>query len=168
MTPSCLFVIDVQRGFVNQWTRDIPARVAALQDRFGHVVVTRFVNPEGSLYRSLMGWQRFAPDSEDAELAFDPRRDAVHVEKAQYSSLTDDCRAFLSGHAFGRIHLCGIATENCVLKTAVDLFEAGIVPVVLSDYCASHGGPDCHQAGLTVLRRFIGPAQVASGEPRLS
>ena len=47
-----------------------------------------------------------------------------------------------------------------MLKSAVDLFEAGIEPVVLADHCASHGGRDCHEAGLKLLKRFIGEGQV--------
>jgi len=165
MASGCLFIIDVQRGFVNEWTREIPEKVAGLQDRFDTVVATRFVNPEGSFYRSLIGWTRFAPGSDDTTLAFRPRDDALVVDKAQYSCLVPAVETLLAERQIGRVHLCGIATDNCVLKTAVDLFERGIEPVVLADYCASHGGPDCHQAGLLLLRRFIGAGQVVSGRP---
>ena len=60
--------------------------------------------------------------------------------------------------------LCSIGTDGCVLKTAVDLFEAGIRPLVLADFCASHGGPACHEAGLLLLRRFIGARQVVEAD----
>ena len=62
-----------------------------------------------------------------------------------------------------RVHLCGIATDNCVLKSAVDLFEAGLEPLVLAADCASHGGPECHAAGLLLLARFIGAERVIEG-----
>jgi nicotinamidase-related amidase len=58
--------------------------------------------------------------------------------------------------------LCGIATDGCVLKSAVDAFERGIEPVVVTDACASHAGREIHEAGLLLLARFIGPGQLKS------
>lgn len=160
MTASCLIAVDVQAGFVNEWTRHVPGRVAALQAGYDLVVATRFVNPEGSLYRRLIGWHRFAPGSPDTALAFTPRADALVVDKARYSCLVPAVVDLLERHAVARVDLAGIATDNCVLKTAVDLFERGIEPVVHAGACGSHGGPECHAAGLLLLRRFIGASQV--------
>jgi nicotinamidase-related amidase len=161
MAPSCLIVIDVQKGFVNAATAAIPAMVEALQRRFDLVVATRFVNPAGSAFRRLMGWARFAPGSAEAELAWAPRVDATVFDKNAYSALDDRLRAWLDDRGVATVHLAGIATDNCVLKTAVDLFEAGWRPIVLKDCVASHGGEECHAAGLLLLRRFIGTAQLA-------
>ncbi len=167
MTPAALLIVDVQKGFLNDWTGHIPAKVEALQNRYEKVFVTRFSNPEGSNYRKLIGWQPFAPGTEDTELAFTPRDDAVIIEKAGYSCVTAGFLARLKGLRIDTVHLCGIATDNCVLKCAVDLFEAGLRPIVLADFCASHGGPECHDCGLRLLRRFIGENQVVSGtKPR--
>jgi nicotinamidase-related amidase len=163
MAPSCLIVVDVQKGFVNAATAAIPAKVEALQRRFDLVAATRFVNPPGSAFRRLMDWTRFAPGSAEAELAWTPRADAPIFEKSDYSALDGRLRAWLGDRGVATVHLAGIATDNCVLKTAVDLFEAGWRPVVLEDCCASHGGPDCHAAGLLLLRRFIGAGQLAAG-----
>ncbi len=160
MAPRFLLIIDVQKGFINEWTRHIPAKVERLQDDFERLWVTRFFNPEGSLHRRLVGWGRFAPGSDDTRLAFTPRAGAPVVDKSTYTCVTGDLLQALEGDGVATVHLAGIATDNCVLKSAVDLFEAGIEPVVLADHCASHGGPDCHEAGLKLLRRFIGEGQV--------
>lgn len=56
--------------------------------------------------------------------------------------------------------MCGIASDGCVLKTAVDVFEQGIVPVVLKDLTASHAGEAVHEAGILLISRFIGQDQV--------
>jgi nicotinamidase-related amidase len=162
MAPSCLIVIDVQQGFVNAATAAIPARVDALQRRFDLVAASRFVNPPGSAFRRLLDWPRFAPGSGEAALAWTPRADAPVFEKAAYSALDDGLRAWLRARGVATVHLAGIATDNCVLKTAVDLFEAGWRPVVVEDCCASHGGPECHEAGLLLLRRFIGVRQLVA------
>lgn len=157
-----LIVIDVQRGFVNDATRHVPARVTALQHRYGRVIATRFVNPPGSQHRRLIGWQRFAPGSGDTALAFEPAAHVRITDKTTYSCLTGDCRALLAG--CDEVHLCGIATDNCVLASAIALFEAGLRPVVLEDACASHAGADYHAWGLRILRRLIGAAQVRSAD----
>ena len=44
--------------------------------------------------------------------------------------------------------------------SAVDLFEAGIEPVVLAHACGSVGGHEEHHAGLQILRKLIGKKQV--------
>ncbi len=157
---SCLIIIDVQKGFINQWTGHLPARVEARQEEFGRVIASRFVNPPGSAHRRLLGWSRFAPDSADAELAFRPRDGARIMDKSTYTCATGDFVKELKQSAVGRVHLCGIATDTCVLKSAVDLFEAGLEPLVLAADCASHGGPECHDAGLLLLARFIGADRV--------
>ena len=160
MPPRQLIIIDAQNGFINDWTAHIPAAVTSLQAEFDRITVTRFINPEGSLFRRLMGWQRFAPGSEDIELAFQLRDDAEITDKTSYSCVTLAFLAALQNCAIETVHLCGIATDNCVLKTAVDLFEAGIVPIVHARACASHGGANVHDCGIMLLKRFIGDAQV--------
>jgi len=160
MAGKCLLIVDVQRGFVNRWTAHVPAAVEALQRDFERVVATRFFNPEGSLYRRLIGWQRLAKDSADFPLAFRPADGAPVIDKATYTCVTPGFLETLAGWGVDKVHVCGIATDNCVLKCAVDLFEAGIEPVVLAAASGSHGGPDCHNAGLLLLGRFIGAGQV--------
>jgi len=58
------------------------------------------------------------------------------------------------------VHIGGLETDICVMKNAVDLFEAGIVPVVLSKYCASCSGEPAHLNALQTMRRYIGAGQV--------
>ena len=157
---GCLIIIDVQKGFINRWTGHVPARVQARQDDYDRVIVTRFVNPPGSPHRRLLGWPRFAADSADAELAFQPRDGARIMDKSTYTCVTGDFVTKLKQNGVERLHLCGIATDSCVLKTAVDLFEAGLEPLVLAADCASHGGTECHAAGLLLLARFIGADRV--------
>lgn len=160
MAAPGLLIVDVQQGFINAATRHVPPRVAALQDEYDRVYVTQFVNPADSPYRRWIDWQRFAPGSADVQLAFSPRDDAVVIEKPIYSCVTPTFLDRLRNDRVDEVHLCGIATDNCVLTCAVDLFEAGVRPVVLADFCASHGGADFHTWGLAILERLIGKAQV--------
>lgn len=160
MATSCLIVIDVQKGFINEWTEAVPAAVEAAQNDYDLVIATKFVNEADSPYRRLIGWERFAPGSPDTELAFTPRLGAQIIEKSVYTCVSAAFLEEAKVKGLTRIDLCGIATDNCVLKTAVDLFEAGLTPVVHADLCASHGGRELHESALVILRRFIGDAQV--------
>ena len=160
MSGKMLLVIDVQRGFVNEHTRHVVPVVERLQDAFERVIATRFVNAPGSPYRAFLDWGRFGEGSADGALAFRPAPHAVTVEKTVYSCVTD---AFLDGlreSGTTEVSLCGIDTDACVLVTAIDLFQHGIRPVVLSGACASHAGPECHEAGLRLLERLVGKGQI--------
>ena len=160
MPPTVLLIVDVQNGFINEWTRHVPSRVQDLQAQYDRVVATRFYNPQKSLYRKLMQWERFMLGSDDTRLAFTPRGDARIIDKSTYTCVDSAFLEELFRDFVQTVHICGIATDNCVLKCAVDLFEGGIEPIVLADACGSHGGLECHQAGLMLLRRFIGDKQV--------
>ena len=155
-----LLIIDVQKGFINDATRHIPARVADLARHYDQVIVTRFINREGSAHRRLIHWDRFAPGSDDTPLAFEPPAGAAMIEKSTYSCVDAAFRARLELIGAEEVHICGIATDNCVLKCAVDLFESGFRPVVLADYCASHAGIEYHRWALKILKRMIGAEQV--------
>jgi nicotinamidase-related amidase len=159
---SVLVIIDVERGFLNDETRHIPGRVAALQHKFETVFATRFENVEGSPFRRFKGLARFAPGMPETALAFEPREGARVVVKHGYSAALPEIVD--AARAAGAAHLCGIATDNCVLATALDLFAQNIRPVVIADACASHGGAAYHEAGMLLLKRLVGEAQVVTSD----
>ncbi|MGC4784757.1 isochorismatase family protein [Micromonospora zamorensis] len=68
--------------------------------------------------------------------------------------------ALFKQRGWEEFYFCGVATESCVLKGAVDAFEHGFTPWLIADASASHAGIEAHEAGLLVARRFIGPGQV--------
>ena len=160
-----LLIIDVQKGFITESTAHIPSIVETLAAQYQQVFATRFINPHDSAYRRLIHWERFAPGSEDTQLAFTPPPGTALIEKFTYSCIDAGFRARLEMMDAREVHLCGIATDNCVLKCAVDLFETGYRPVVLAAACASHAGTDYHDWGLRILRRLIGSEQVVDDLP---
>lgn len=161
---TALVVIDVQNGFISGHTAHVVPVVAALAATCSQarvdVVFTRFVNQPGSAFERLLGWRELqAPPSTDIvpELA----HRVQHVrDKYHYSAFTSEFEELVDARGWTRLLLCGIATEACVLKTAVDAFERGLTPVVVEDACASDGGRTAHEAGLLVIRRVIGAAQL--------
>jgi len=161
---TALVVIDVQNGFISEHTAHVVPIVAALVETCVaakvDVVFTRFVNQPGSAFERLLGWR---------ELQTTPATDIVQeladsaqyvVDKHQYSAFTTEFDALAGRRGWKRVLLCGIATEACVLKTAIDAFERGVTPLVVQDACASDGGRAAHDAGLLVLGRVVGASQL--------
>lgn len=162
---AMLLIIDVQKGFLNPATRHVPARVEQLQSRFETVIATRFLNPPGSPWRRFLDWPRFAPGSEETALAFSPEAGTRLRDKTRYSCIDEAFLSLLRAEGTEEVSLCGIATDNCVLATAIDLFQAGIRPLVLASACGSHGGRAAHLRGLAILARLIGERQILRGWP---
>jgi len=157
---TALLVVDVQNGFINEFTRHIPARIANLIEREQHssVLFTRFVNVEGSPFRRMLGWDKCA-EPPDTEIASEVERFADEeriFSKPGYAGLPDGLADHIRDERHERIAVVGIDTDMCVLKVALDLFDLNIEPLVYVDCCASTAGLQAHLAGLAVLARNIG------------
>ena len=157
---SALLIVDVQVGFVNDATRHIVPKVEALQKQYAHVYATRFINVEGSPYRKLLGWHRFYESSADVPLAFSHVDRAVIIDKNIYTCVDDAFLEDLRSKDIEEVAICGIDTDACVSTCAVDLFENGFRPILLSEACASHAGAEYHEAALRILTRLIGKNQI--------
>lgn len=166
-----LLVVDVQNGFVNDRSRHILDPLAGFLQSWlssgRSVALTRFLNRPGSQWETLIHWTRLRQSPETdlhpviEEIIADNSNVSV-VDKTTYTSLNAPMQQILKKIKPRRLLICGIATDGCVLKTAVDAFEEGITPIVLADLCASHAGEEVHDAGLLLIRRFIGSDQVIS------
>lgn len=157
---TALLIVDVQKGFINDSTKHVIRAVEELQTRYEHIFATRFINGADSPHRSLLDWRRFGEGSRDTELAFCASPKAEVIDKTTYTCVNLDFLDSLRNRAISEVHVCGIDTDVCVMKCAVDLFENGIRPVVLSKASASHAGDEHHQATLLILRRQIGARQI--------
>ena len=160
MTSNYLLIVDVQVGFINEFTKHVPVLVQSLQDDYENVFATRFFNADGSLYRTLMRWDRFAKDSDDFPLAFEPHPHVQIIDKSIYPCVSPEFLDTLRRLGVRNVDVCGIDTDICVTKCTVDLFENGIEPRVLRAYCASHAGIKNHGDALAILGRYIGREQI--------
>jgi len=82
------------------------------------------------------------------------------IDKYIYTLFTPEGIQLVDEREWTDLYVCGIDTEICVLKTAVDAFERDLTPWILKDACASHSGPEAHAAGLFIAGRFIGTNQI--------
>lgn len=163
-SDGVLMVVDVQVGFLNDFTAHIPGRIARLIEGAGYdaILFTRFVNVSDSPYHRLLDWHDCA-ESPQTDLAHELEPFAAisrSFTKSGYTGLSDDLGQHLRELDPRRATIVGIDTDMCVLKIAMDVFDLGIEPVVLIDCCASTAGLQAHLAGLAVLSRNIGAQQL--------
>jgi len=159
-----LVVIDMQNGFLEEKSRHVIPNVVALatecQQRSIPIVFTRFHNRDGSPYESLIGWRRMRTEIETNITEELTVLSGQIIDKDFYSAFTTDFEQLLNENGWKTLILCGVDTESCVMKTAVDAFERNLTPVVISDASASNAGVEVHNAGLMILERFIGKDQI--------
>lgn len=166
-TSAVLAVIDVQNGFVNEESRHVVPVIADLVSRWqahgGDTLFTRYLNYSGSPWERLINYTEMHGEPGTSlvdELRPYSARATCVVDKTIYSLFSDSGADIVREHGWTDVYLCGIDTECCVLKTAVDAFERNLTPWVLTDACASHSGPKSHEAGLLVTSELIGPGQM--------
>jgi len=159
-----LLVVDVQLGFLNDYTRHIPARIVELieRDRPDPILFTKFVNEASGPYHRFLDWHacEHSPETDFApELArySNPERTFA---KQGLAGISDELKIYLTEHGIERVRLVGIDTDMCVLKVGMDVFDLGIEPIILVDCCASTAGLQAHLAGLAVLARNIGATRL--------
>lgn len=176
--PSiALIVVDVQEGFVNRHSEHVVPSVLRLASSWVSsgrpTYFTRFHNRPGSAWERLIGWPLMhGPPETDLIAELRPIADrGIVVDKHRYSCLgppiADDLtdlklQAEAAQAEVPTVVICGIATEACVLMTAVDVFELGLRPLVALDACASNEGDHYHQAGVAVLGQVIGREQLVT------
>ncbi len=82
------------------------------------------------------------------------------VEKPFYTAFTAKFSALAAKYSWRTLMICGLSTESCILKTAVDAFEREFTPIVVADACASDLGRQMHLSGLEIIKVLIGKDQV--------
>lgn len=151
---SLLLVIDLQNEFINDNTRYLIKEIDKLIDskKYDDVLFTRFIND--SRWDNILEWDG-CKDKKSIEIPISTRNYKV-VDKSIYTSLNDEVRDYIRNNNIDIIYLCGISTDCCVLKTALDMFEEGYNVKVLKDYSMCTVGINTHLSMIDMLKRNIG------------
>ena len=146
---SLLLVIDLQNEFINDNTRYLIKKRDKLIDskKYDDVLFTRFIND--SRWDNILEWDG-CKDKESIEIPISTRNYKV-VDKSIYTSLNDEVRDYIRNNNIDIIYLCGISTDCCVLKTALDMFEEGYNVKVLKDYSMCTVGINTHLSMIDML-----------------
>lgn len=140
-------IVDVQQAF------DPPPAFVKKVERYSRYfscrIFTRFVNPQGSLFREVLKQRSSAPGSPDTKLLIEPRDGDMVIEKRSYG-LSPAALRRLHRKKITHITVCGLDTDACVLGVMFSLFDAGIVCHLKEDMCWSSSG--LHNAALKIIR----------------
>jgi len=155
-----LIVVDTQLGFLNQYTEHIPDRIANLikRDSYEQVLFTRFLNQPDGPHIQLLGWDgcMSAPETDIAPQLVRYVNAENTFDKSGTTGMPDELATLLTDKRVEQVSVVGIDTDMCVLKTAMDIFDLTIEPLIVTDCCASTAGLQAHLAGLAILARNIG------------
>lgn len=166
-----LLVVDMQNGFTQrEQTVMVKEKILGLLKLhlFDSVIATRFQNCDNSIYERTFGWMGMKTPQEQALVEeFGKYIDYV-FDKSVYTCINSDFIQRICHLNDGiypkEIYVVGVDTDCCVLTIATALFEHNIRPIVLTQYCASNGGLQSHQAGLLCMKRLIGEKQLVDYE----
>ena len=176
-----LVVIDMQRVFAeadSPWVVPgfaglVPA-VERLAVAFGdRVVFTRFVrfdeSPGPGAWSDYYALHPFflRPEAEELTHLAEPfaSRDVPILEAPTFSKYGPQLEALAGPER--KIVLCGVATECCVISTALSAVDAGMRVRVVGDACAG-ATPAGHDAALTVMRGYEGQLSITTVEEELA
>ncbi|MCL2615947.1 MAG: isochorismatase family protein [Dehalococcoidia bacterium] len=166
---NILVVVDVQKGFIKtSHTENVANHIESILQKglFDYVIATRFINVEGSQFIRLMNWRGLTTDTEQALFGNIATISNKVIDKNVHTCVDASFLSLLEKENGGKlpehVFICGFDTDCCVQKIAVDIFEQGIRPIVLIDYCHSSGGENSHNTGVAALRRLIGETSIVS------
>lgn len=153
---SLLLVIDVQNNFINKNTKKIPNRIIKLikDNKFNYVVFTKFINDIGSNFYKILNYKGCIEEN-DKKIVIDTKDNKI-LEKRTYTALNKELIDYIEKNKINTIYVCGIDTNACVLKTAIDLFESNYNVKVIENCCMSHSGKKYHKYAIKMLKKLIG------------
>ncbi|NNG40895.1 isochorismatase family protein [Flexivirga sp. ID2601S] len=164
---SALIVIDVQRIFTDAtspWGSPmaeevVPRIVQRITAYDGTIVATRYVaplHPEGAWQAYFERWPFALQPPDSPSYAFDPRvapalRGVPVVDATTFGKWGPALREAI-GPAQS-VDLVGVATDCCVLSTALAIADSGIATRVWAPGCAG-STPDEHRKALSIMELY--------------
>lgn len=155
---NCLFIIDVQAGFLTEETRHVVDKILHDIDtkKYDYIMASRFINVQGSPFMEIMGWYEVASPDQVEINPFIYKKANKIISKNGYTALTTEAKKYITKNNITEVYIVGIDTDCCVLGTAKDLFEFNKKTYIIKELCASTGGVESHKAGIKVLERLLG------------
>lgn len=156
---------------MNENTRPVVPQINKImrvwEDNNWPILCSRFVNLPGSNWERLRGWSELQREP-DTLLAKDLKVSTEYIfKKATYSAFSSEVIALCANHRVRDIVIAGVDTNECVLATALAVFDHGFTPWVVEDCCASTGGAKAHQQAIGLLKPLLGAQQVISSQELL-
>jgi len=121
----------------------------------------KYKNYPGSLFTKHLDWHKFMTSD---QISLVPE---VYVEGApvfDHFGYHPPPELMATLKKYKTVGICGLDTDACVMAAVFALWDAEIRPIILSEYCASSGGVQFHQAALDLMLRQFGAQSVLRGK----
>lgn len=160
MKNALLLIIDVQKNFINDNTKKIPNKITNLinKNHFDYIAFTKFINDEISNFYKILNYKGCINEN-DRKIVLDTQNNKVFTKRI-YTAVNDEFKTYIKENEIEKVYLCGIDTDACVLKTAIDLFENNIDVKVIENCCMSHSGKKYHNYAIKMLKKLIGKESI--------
>jgi len=158
---SLLLIIGMQKGFRYAESEALLPNLLKLKKSFkGKIVFSKFVNDKDSLFEKQLNWTEFQ-NEEDKKLFSELRvSNNIEFEHNGYTVINEALLQFIKENKIIKVYLCGIYTDVCITKTAMDLFDKGIETFVIEDAYNSLHGKSIHDSAIESLRHILGKKQI--------
>ena len=158
---NLLLIIDMQEGFRHTESETILPNLLKLKRSFdGKIVFSKFVNNKNSLFEKQLNWIEFQNDEDKKLFPELQTSDNIKLEHSTYTVLNKELKEFISKNKITKVYLCGIYTDVCIIKTAMDLFDNDLETFVIKDACSSLHGKKNHNSAIDSLKHIIGKKQI--------
>ena len=158
---NLLLIIDMQEGFRHTESETILPNLLKLKRSFdGKIVFSKFVNNKNSLFEKQLNWIEFQNDEDKKLFPELQTSDNIKLEHSTYTVLNKELKEFISKNKITKVYLCGIYTDVCIIKTAMDLFDNDLETFVIKDACSSLHGKKNHNSAIDSLKHIIGGKQI--------
>jgi nicotinamidase-related amidase len=159
---NILVVMNLQNGLINTPEKTaLSQKIIELTRKhvFDRVVCVKFVNRDDGVFPKYHRYYDMHKGKE-VEIVDDLNVDLV-INRSIYSCVSEDFIEKVvkinDGDNLVELFLCGIGTDTSIMKSALDLFERDINPLVLVDYCIPNDNSAITQLkGIKIMTQMIG------------
>ncbi len=146
---KALLIVDVQNDFCTGGTLAVPEGekvvpvINNLMDRFNVIVASKDWHPERT--KHFEKWPVHCVQNTYGS-AFHPQLDAEKVQEvflkgtgnkddgySAFEATSNNLEQFLRDHSINDLYVCGLATDYCVLTSALDAHRKGFNVLVIED-----------------------------------
>lgn len=168
MGKILFLIVDMQKGFINNFTGNLVEKIGDFQRKVKNRVITagtRYVNHERTACYLFEGWKNCMEGTEEAEIVPELRGSMKRVfDKDKYSCWNEEMQIFVRENNIDKIYFAGVNTGCCVMHSVLDCYNDLVECAVIEDLCGSTSGAEEHENALAVLRSCITPERVISAE----
>ena len=133
-----LLVIDMQNGFIDgKNNKNLIDKINNLiaNDKYENIIFTKYLNDrkKNSLYQDKIRWTGLKTKKE-REIVVNIPKNSIVFEKYGYGLRNEDIE-YIKSLNLKEIDICGVKSEACVYAIALQLWDVGIYPNILINYC---------------------------------